>query len=108
MTNRVFSAGDRVLIRQWEDMEREFGVNTDGNIDCCFTFTNDMRRLCGREFTIRKVESNGRIYFQNDAIDLIRNFSISADMLEFLSIESKVSEDSLPEVSQEAFSAILG
>lgn len=34
--------GDFVHIKTWEDMENEFGVNGDGNIDCRYLFTIDM------------------------------------------------------------------
>lgn len=51
MPYRVFNAGDRVRVRQWEDMAEEFGMNGD-NIDCDATFVDDMRYLCGMEFVV--------------------------------------------------------
>lgn len=29
-----FKVGDKVRIRSWEDMEKEFGVDSDGDIKC--------------------------------------------------------------------------
>lgn len=56
----MFKVGDRVRIRQWDDMEREFGLDSDGDIDCRPYFTQLMRDdgLCGRTATIIDIYSN--------------------------------------------------
>ena len=55
MKNR-FKVGDRVRIRQWVDMIKEFGLLDSGGIPftktCGTTFTDDMKHLCGRTATI--------------------------------------------------------
>ena len=45
--------GDKLKIRQWDDMALEFGLNGTGSIKCVFGFTKEMRYLCGRPFTIK-------------------------------------------------------
>ena len=44
--------GDKVTIRQWDDMVKEFGLNYDGSIKCYATFTSKMEKYCGKTFTI--------------------------------------------------------
>ena len=43
-----FKVGDRVRIRQWDDMAREFGVN-DGCINVECSFVKGMNHLCGKQ-----------------------------------------------------------
>ena len=50
--------GDRLRIRDWDDMVSEFGLNDSGVIPCVFGFTNMMRSLCGIEFTVQGVVDN--------------------------------------------------
>jgi len=63
-----FKVGDRVRIRQWDDMVREFGLTVDGYIPftktCDITFTNYMKHLCGRTATIT------RINYKTEKVDL--------------------------------------
>ena len=39
--------GDWVRIRQWDDMEAEYGMNEDGDILVPLIFTDSMRGFCG-------------------------------------------------------------
>lgn len=43
----MFKVGDRVRIRQWDDMAAEFEVD-HGNIECRCGFTDSMKKFCGR------------------------------------------------------------
>ena len=65
MTERYtdFKKGDIVRIRSWEDMEAEFGVTSDGNIPCKFTFTNEMKYFCEQKAEI--VDMNRRCIYLN-------------------------------------------
>ena len=51
-----FKVGDRVQFKSWEEMEKEFGVNEDENIDIYPSFINEMRHLCGTFATIEKLD----------------------------------------------------
>lgn len=68
--------GDTVRIRCWDDMASEFGVRKNGSIDCQFAFTNEMKYLCGREFTILEINHG------NYGIRTCDGYSISKDMIE--------------------------
>lgn len=63
-----FKVGDRVRIRQWDDMVKEFGLINGCRIPftktCGTTFTVDMKHLCGRTATIT------RIYYDTEEVDL--------------------------------------
>ena len=56
--------GDRVTIRQWNDMAEEFGVDCHGDIECEATFTSEMRKYCGKTFTI--TDDRGYLYTLSD------------------------------------------
>lgn len=49
-----FKVGDKVRVREWEDMERQFGVDSDGDIVCEKIFISTMRGHCGKTFEIIK------------------------------------------------------
>lgn len=51
MRSDVFKSGDVVRIRDWDDMVEEFGIEY-GEIKCDARFTEEMRYLCGKEFTV--------------------------------------------------------
>lgn len=54
----TFSVGDRVRIRDWDDMASEFGVDEDGEIPCKYIFAQSMRDFCGQEYTISTTRNN--------------------------------------------------
>lgn len=49
-----FKVGDRVRIKTWEQMEKEFGVEFSW-IACKCGFNSEMRHLCGRTATISEI-----------------------------------------------------
>ena len=52
----MFKVGDRVRIRDWDDMKREYGTDSDGDINLPnVVFSRCMRHLCGRCATIRRI-----------------------------------------------------
>ena len=55
-----FKVGDRVRIRQWDDMVKEFGLIDGYRIPftktCGTTFIDSMKRLCGRTATITSID----------------------------------------------------
>lgn len=53
----TYNIGDKVTIRQWDDMASEFGLNVFGDIKvpkACFT--EPMRKYCGKTLTIVSIE----------------------------------------------------
>lgn len=47
-----FKIGDKVRVREWDDMAKEFGVNSQGDIDKLPFFTPEMKPYCGKVVTI--------------------------------------------------------
>lgn len=85
-----FKVGDRVRIRSWSDMEKEFGLNDSGSIACRCSFTESMRSQCGKVLTIEQIHSKGsdgsyRVEFEEEDF---RN-SYSTDMIEPINYFSK-------------------
>ena len=54
--DRNFKVGDRVVVRDWDDMEKEYGVNKWGDIAKDSQFTSNMKNLCGRTATVTAVK----------------------------------------------------
>ena len=89
--------GDRLRIREWDDMAAEFGTRdssvTRGYvIPCEFDFTEKMKYMCGKAFT---VAGFGRGGFQSkEKIELesgrYGGWNISADMLEPIEEETVI------------------
>ena len=77
---REFQVGDVCRIRQWDDMAAEFGLKSNGNIKCLATFTDGMRHLCGKLFTIISKDEDSHIYYTDDS--LFDDWIITDDMLE--------------------------
>ena len=48
----TYHVGDKVTIRQWEDMESEFGLNEFGDIKVPKFFTESMKQYCGQTLPI--------------------------------------------------------
>ena len=71
MSKPKFKVGDKVTIRSWNDMEKEYGTDFGGNIKVPRLFNKDMKKYCGRVMTISSVRptfsGEGYTYFLNDA-----------------------------------------
>lgn len=85
MNGRDFKIGDRVRIRQWDDMEREFGKDEDGciNLSSGFGFVDSMHHLCGRTATILEY-SNSEVYLDFDDKSGDIEWAYTTDMLEHI------------------------
>ena len=42
----------KARIREWNDMEKQFGTNGAGEIKCKYGFLPEMKHLCGREIEL--------------------------------------------------------
>lgn len=51
-----FKVGDRVQFKTWEEMEKEYGTNNNGMIECLLGFPTGMKHLCGTFATIDKID----------------------------------------------------
>ena len=80
---KLIKEGNIIKIRQWDDMESEYGLIGIGSINCECAFTDNMRNLCGSEIKINKkmVEDFKKYkYFFADS----KTYSISTDMIEYI------------------------
>lgn len=76
--NRDFKVGDVVRIRQWDDMEKEFGFGCDGDINCDGSFVVEMKNLCGRKCTIKDIYDNiVRLDFEDSTGDIYWQYTTS-------------------------------
>ena len=80
---KLIKEGNIIKIRQWDDMESEYGLIGIDSINCECAFTDNMRNLCGSEIKINKkmVEDFKKYkYFFADS----KTYSISTDMIEYI------------------------
>ena len=68
----TYNLCDEVTIRQWEDMESEFGLNELGNIKVPKFFTESMKKYCGQTLPIVRIKRyappNLDSYYLGDSI----------------------------------------
>ena len=79
----LIKEGNIIKIRQWDDMEEEYGLIGIDSINCECAFTDNMRNLCGSEIKINEkmVEDFKKYkYFFDDS----KTYSISTDMIELI------------------------
>lgn len=82
--------GDFVRIRDWEDMESEYGLTDDGSIDCKLRFIGAMQNdLHGMEFEIESIHDG--MYFGHNT-----GWKVSKDMLMYAD-DVKIDSEELSE-----------
>lgn len=80
-----YKIGDRVLLKTWEEMEKEFGLNNECSIDCKQYFTEDMKCFAGDTVTISDI-SYDYDYYEIEEDD--GEFNYSDDMIKCLASET--------------------
>lgn len=73
----IFEVGDVVEIKSWDEMEKEFGLNFLGSINCHSGFTVNMQYLCGKIFKIAEVQKDCVVRLE----DYYDGWVISTDMI---------------------------
>ena len=71
-----YKVGDKVRVREWDDMLKECGGN-DHAISCACIFVDCMQPLCGKVFTVTDVRTDFSYRLDGEA----RNWAFSDDML---------------------------
>ena len=74
----MFRIGEKVVVKSWEEMEMEFGLNEYGSIKCKFCFTENMKSVCGKTATVVYTDGT-RIWLNFNS--KANNYFYSADML---------------------------
>ena len=98
--------GNIIKIRQWDDMESEYGLIGIDSINCECAFTDDMRNLCGSEIKINKkmVEDFKKYkYFFADS----KTYSISTDMIEYIKTTDDIVIDKITFISDDKKEEII-
>lgn len=65
----TYNIGDKVTIRQWEDMESEFGLDKYGSINVPKRFTNNMKKYCGQTLPIVHISHYTPPFFDSYYLD---------------------------------------
>ena len=65
----TYNVGDKVTIRQWDDMESEFGLNEFGDIKVPKAFTESMKKYCGQTLPIVYVRHHAPPTFDSYILD---------------------------------------
>lgn len=97
MREEEIRVGDRLRIREWDDMADEFGIR-NGEIQCDATFVQGMKRLCGMPFTVKDIRDTDRHYrkYRSEEAGFF-GWIIKAHMLE------PIEEEVIPEPSEDLF-----
>ena len=98
--------GNIIKIRQWDDMESEYGLIGIDSINCECTFTDNMRNLCGSEIKINEkmVEDFKKYkYFFADS----KTYSISTDMIEYIKTTDDIVIDKITFISDDKKEEII-
>ena len=65
----TYNVGDKVTIRQWDDMAAEFGLDEYGGIKVPKTFTEFMKKYCGQTLSIVHVRRYAPQFFDSYILD---------------------------------------
>ena len=81
-----FKVGELVRIRQWDDMEKEFGTNILGTINTQQGFLRKMEPLCGKYAEITELDKGNRVllkFFNCEGLEhLTEVFGFATDVIE--------------------------
>ena len=111
----LIKEGNIIKIRQWDDMEEEYGHSgSEKAIMCKHLFTDDMGELCGKEFKITKqmedeYKAIGHFYIDNysDDIDTKPYFIITTDMIESIKTTDDIVIDKVTFISDDKKEEII-
>ena len=107
--------GNIIKIRQWDDMESEYGYSSLENaIMCEHLFTDFMEELCGKEFKITKEMEEDYVRFKHFYIDNYLDDAgtkdyiiISTDMIELIKTTDDIVIDKVTFISDDKKEEII-
>ena len=112
--SKLIKEGNIIKIRQWDDMEEEYGYSSLENaIMCEHLFTDFMKELCGKEFKITKdIEEDFKEYeyFYTDDLDCLDiglSVIISTDMIEYIKTTDDIVIDKITFISDDKKEEII-
>lgn len=78
-----YKVGDKVRVRQWDDMAKEFYVNDGGNIFVDgYYFVNKMKQFCGKVYKVCRTNLYGENSYLLNSEDEIIDWLFTEGMLE--------------------------
>ena len=99
-----YKVGDKVRVREWDDMAKEFGSDKR-KIFCTYSFMNCMKPLCGKVFTVIEERSTGYYGLDGEA----SGWAFSDDMLYPAITYREYMEENYPyDVSESYFGGVNG
>lgn len=86
MGETKFRIGDKVKFKTWQEMEEEFGLDNDGDINSPITFTSEMENVLDKEstYTVSRTERNF-VYLQENS-----QYYYVADMFHLVQLDDRV------------------
>ena len=113
--SKLIKEGNIIKIRQWDDMESEYGYSSPENaIMCEHLFTDFMEELCGKEFKITKEMEEDYVRFKHFYIDnylddvRIKDYIIiSTDMIESIKTTDDIVIDKVTFISDDKKEEII-
>ena len=111
----LIKEGNIIKIRQWDNMEEEYGYSSLENaIMCEHLFTDFMKELCGKEFKITKEMEEDYVRFKHFYIDnylddvRIKDYIIiSTDMIESIKTTDDIVIDKITFISDDKKEKII-
>lgn len=86
MGETKFRVGDKVKFKSWQEMEEEFGLDDDGDINNPLTFTAEMENVLNKEITYTVSKTDGDIvYLQENS-----KYCYSTDMFHLVQLDDRV------------------
>ena len=112
---KLIKEGNIIKIRQWDDMESEYGYSSLENaIMCEHLFTDFMEELCGKEFKITKEMEEDYVRFEHFYIDNHLDDAgtkdyiiISTDMIELIKTTDDIVIDKVTFISDDKKEEII-
>ena len=102
MRDEDIHIGDMLRVREWDDMQREFGTIVAQGAEAIHTrawaFIDTMFPLCGKVFTVRKVVPTTSALCYRSEENEEGGYMITAEMLEPAYIPEESPEDNLPNI----------
>ena len=72
----------KVRIKEWDTLAEEHGIDEDGDIDCLYSFTTDMKECCGKIIEVNEdnflVPDNANVFvyegwfFTDEMFDIVK------------------------------------
>ena len=113
--SKLIKEGNIIKIRQWDDMEEEYGYSSlEEAIMCKHLFTDFMKELCGKEFKITKEMEEDYVRFEHFYIDNYLDDAgtkdyiiISTDMIESIKTTDDIVIDKITFISDDKKEEII-